>query len=408
MAGFVLEKVLGNYDLLGNYEIQVIPLLSVVITVGLILAKLFSSPKPKVPEAKKAASNFYNRQTGYNLENIKPMSSDFIWDQTPALKSYPFKDAEYKLTMAIKRLDPQDWLLIEPTYKKTIDTKWKIVNNAHPSYPEDKDLHGSSVFVTPEVIPAITEFYDIVTTYVCQKYPMYFKRVGDKIYNEITKEYIPGFATETTDCDEAKSYLLNLVKTIEEDFIILLKDPAHQNEEDEYYFKGGTFAFAAGFNPADRFNRPLSFVHHPIPGYESKLKTSMNRFFNRIQKGQFVTRSNFSIQTHDLYYVDDQNKGHNKAKETTIVPLREEEADFDKIFYRSERQVLTRLPKSGAVIFSIRTYLEPLSELKKEGPEVSHRLAGAVEKFPPDIAIYKNSVEWGDAVTSYLRKPLET
>ena len=61
------------------------------------------------------------------------------------------------------------------------------------------------------------------------------------------------------------------------------------------------FAFAAGFNPIDRFNTPLSFIHHPIPGYESKLKISMNRFFNRLSPGQFVTRLNFSIQTHNKF-----------------------------------------------------------------------------------------------------------
>lgn len=379
----------------------IIPLLSVLITTGFFISRFFKSKPVSKPTPLK--SNFYDGKGNYNPETIQSVGPDFVWDKTPGLKSYPFKDAEYKLTMGIRRVDPQDWLLIEPSYKKTIETKTKIVNNSHPSYPPDKDLHGSTVFVTPEVIPAIREFYDIVVNYMCKKYPMYFMKNNGMIHNGITGEEIPVSASDMKDTD-AKKYLLDLSKTIEEDFIILLKDPDHQGEEDEYYFKGGIFAFAAGFNPADRFNKPLSFVHHPIPGYESKLKMSMNRFFNRIQKGQFVTRSNFSVQTHDLYYVDDQNKGHNKAKETVIVPLREEDLDFNQVFYRSERQVLTRLPKSNAVVFSIRTYLEPLSEFKKGGPEVCQRLAGAVEKFPPDIAIYKNSVEWGDAVKSYLRR----
>lgn len=388
------------------YETHTLTFFSVLVTTGLIIAKLFkdfNSPKGITTNSKATKNNLYDKQKSYDPDLIKSVGNDFIWDKTPGLKSYPFKDAEYKLTMGIRRLEPQDWLLIEPSYKKNLETKWKIVTNSHEAYPKDKDLQASTVFVTPEAIPAIEEFYDIVINYMCKKYPMYFEKVGDKVHNKITNEMVA--SSTSPDQKDPKQYLFDLVKVIEEDFIILLKDPDHQGEDDEYYFKGGIFGFASGFNPGDRFNKPLSFVHHPIPGYETKLKTSMNRFFNRIQKSQFVTRNNFTVQTHDLHYVDDQNKGHNKAKGTVVIPLKEEELDFDnQVFYRSERQVLTRLPKSNAVIFSIRTYLEPMSQFKQNGVEVSERLAGAIEKMPPDLAIYKNSVEWGQAVSSYLRR----
>ena len=340
----------------------------------------------------------------YVAPQIKSVAADFVWDKCDALKSYPFKNGAYKLTMGIRNLDPQDWLLIEPTYMDRINNKIKIVNNEHEDYPPDKDIRSSSVFVTPEAVPAIREFYDIVVNYICDKYPMYFSRDGDKVHNGITGRSIPASST-VDEKISASQYLDFLVETIEEDFIILLKDPSRENEKDgtEYFFKGGVFAFAAGFDPADRFNMPLSFIHHPIPGYEEKLKLSMNRYFSRIKPGQFITRSNFSMQTHNKYYVDDQNKGHNLPDGSVQVPIDIKELDFEnQVHYRSERQTLTKLPKSQAVLFTIRTYLLPLSEVKKEGKEVRERLIGAIKGLPEDISNYKRAGEWGPPVIEYL------
>ncbi len=334
---------------------------------------------------------------------VVAVSADFDWQREPPRKLYPFKDAPYKLTMGIQRLEAQDWLLIENTYAGRIAEKTRIVTNRHDGYPPDKDLAGSTVLVTEECTAAVREFYDTVIGYMCTKYPQYFVKKGAVVHNRITNDTVPlSAATEPP-----RSLLLALARTIEEDFIILTKDPRRANEADgtEYFFKGGIFAFAAGFDPRDRFDTPLLFIHHPIPGYESKLKLSMNRFFDRLAPGQFVTRSNFLVQTHNKFYVDDQNKGHNVPKGTQLQPLRREELDFDRqVHYRSERQVLTKLPQTGAVVFTIRTYLEPMSALKRQGPEVTQRFIGAIRGFPDDIAEYKRLVEWGPAVVAYLQE----
>ncbi|KAK6203618.1 uncharacterized protein RJT21DRAFT_28703 [Scheffersomyces amazonensis] len=358
-------------------------------------------------ESSKSSTKSTGKKVGlYDVDpskplEIKPVDSDFVWDKQPALKSYPFKNAAYKLTMAIKTLDPQDWLLIEPTYLSRLEVKSKIIHNKHEDYPADKDLRSSTVFVTDEAIPAIRETYNTIVNYMVVKYPMYFQKDGGIIHNLITKKDIPATSTGI----EPVKCLEYLTETIEEDIIILLTDPTKQNEENgtEYFFKAGVFAFAAGFDPRDRFNRPLTAVHERIPGYEEKMKVSMNRFFQRISPGQFVTRSNFSVQTHNKFYVDDANKGHNLPEDYVQQPIDIKDLDFDtQVHYRSERQVLTRLPETGAVLFTIRTYLTPLSEFKQDGKEVCERLIGAINGFPDDIRRYKAAGEWGPPVIQYL------
>lgn len=71
--------------------------------------------------------------------------------------------------------------------------------------------------------------------YLCDKYPTCFKRDGDTIHNLITDKTYPVTGTDPVKLQEY------LVGNIEEDFIILLKDPTREDEENgtEYFFKGG-------------------------------------------------------------------------------------------------------------------------------------------------------------------------
>lgn len=59
--------------------------------------------------------------------------------------------------------------------------------------------------------------------------------------------------------------------------------------------------------------------------------------------------------------------------------------DVARVRLRQERQSLRRLPRSGAVVFTIRTYLDPFTELAKESG-VPGRLASAIRSWPEDVA----------------------
>lgn len=326
---------------------------------------------------------------------VVPVAADFNWEKESPLKSYPFKDKPYRLTMGISKMDPQDWLLIEDSYKAELEEKMKILTNSHPKYPANKDLRGSTFFESPEADHAIREFYDIAVNYMCSKYPMYFKRDEKHVHNIITGDRIPSRSGNHTRVELQDA----LTRTIQEDFLILLKDPSRADEKygDEYFFKAGVFAFAAGFDPKDKFDKPLTSIHDPIPGYAEKLKKSMNRFFDRLGAYEIVTRSNFSVQTHDKFYVDNDNKGYHNDYSG-------EQPTFDEndLHYRSERQALTKLPESGAIVFTIRTYLHPFKDFAEKFPEDGIRLGGAIRHLPTDIATYKGAEKWGESAKSYL------
>lgn len=61
---------------------------------------------------------------------------------------------------------------------------------------------------------------------------------------------------------------------------------------------------------------------------------------------------------------------------------------IDDIHFRSERQTLRRLPRSGGILFTIRTYFLPIREICQE-KWVPGRLASGIRSWGDDVARYK-------------------
>ena len=73
---------------------------------------------------------------------------------------------------------------------------------------------------------------------------------------------------------------------------------------------------------------------------------------------------------------------------------------------RIELQTVTRLPKTKAILFSFKTYLYPLAELKEEGlgPQLADAIEGLKTGNAPSMWTYKGGVRWGKSVCTYLRQ----
>jgi alpha-1,2-mannosyltransferase len=62
-----------------------------------------------------------------------------------------------------------------------------------------------------------------------------------------------------------------------------------------------------------------------------------------------------------------------------------------------------RLPRSGGVVFTIRTYFHPVVDICKES-YVPGRLASAVRSWGDDVSKYKGRERYGDVLLEYLDK----
>lgn len=320
------------------------------------------------------------------LSHVKPVPDSFDWS-VPPKQIRPFVGKKtHNVTMGIQKLSktPEDWLLLENTYLKNTELRHLYSKNYFD--------HMMFAHNSPKVIAAVREFYDLSIGFMCQRYPKYFVKKGNIVHNRIREENIP-FPSRDLD----PMHLLRiLTSTIEEDILIMLKDDP-SNEGEEYILRANITGFPAGFDPAQNFNKPISFIHDPVPQYKSKLKLSMGRFFNRLEPSDLWMRHNWSVQTHKSHFSLSSNHAYGeKVKELSI-----DEIDFDEgAFLRVERQILTRLPKLRANIMTVRTYLTPLKQIKEEG--LQEELCIAIDGLPDDLAYYKKRDAWGPAVKTFM------
>jgi hypothetical protein len=147
---------------------------------------------------------------------------------------------------------------------------------------------------------------------------------------------------------------------------------------------------------------------------------SMERFFQRLAVDKPVARNNYFFQVvkpqspDGIEEIDPEELGwaesshgpedafshtHPAHQPTRPTPTP------STVRLRTERQTLRRLPRTGAILFTIRTYLTPVDKLAKE-PGVARRLASALRGWGEDIGAYKGKANggWWDVVLDYLDK----
>ncbi len=134
--------------------------------------------------------------------------------------------------------------------------------------------------------------------------------------------------------------LLTLGRLVQEDFCIL------QKQGDEHVLTGAVLCFPASWTLSEKFMRPLIAIHDGVEGYDDGIARRVQRLFDGVKAGKPMWRFNA------LWYRDSELHQPRSFLQRRVQPD-QKAAEF----LRSERQCILRLPQSGAVVFSIHTYV---------------------------------------------------
>ena len=127
-------------------------------------------------------------------------------------------------------------------------------------------------------------------------------------------------------------------RLVQQDLCIL------ERQGEEYLLTGGALCFPASWSLHEKMGRNLVAIHAPIPAYSDDIAKRVGRLFAAIQPGRFLWRANYLLyESPDLFQPRRTQARRNPGQE----------------YIRVERQVLTKLPKTGAVIFGIHSLVLP-------------------------------------------------
>lgn len=217
---------------------------------------------------------------------------------------------------------------------------------------------GEKVYVTlPESKEAQAEFHQLLLEHLLSDHKDYYHSDESHLYFSSSHRWNLGDNT-----------LWNDSLWAQEDICLLEPDSKG------YRLTAASVCSPSNWKLEDKIGRSLDDIHGPIPDYNKQLALQVNRFFDRIKVNRPVWRLNWSIQPHNhLDWREEYN--------STITSETE-------LFWRVERQTLRRLPKTGAVIFTIRVYLHSFN-LLIETPGFIDGIQNNLKCLPETLLNYK-------------------
>lgn len=181
-------------------------------------------------------------------------------------------------------------------------------------------------------------------------------------------------------------------RLVPEDLLLLAPRPREDASEIlDWCLVAAALAFPAHWVLADKMGRPLAGIHEPVPHYGEQLEAPMDRFFTRMQVGPISHRWNWSVVTTDQLFTPHR---------TRRTPLGQG-AGINDIFLRMESQTLRKLAESGQILFTIRTYVEPLGRWAAI-PGALESLVEMLELMTLQMRDYKGVELFEDALKAHI------
>jgi hypothetical protein len=140
--------------------------------------------------------------------------------------------------------------------------------------------------------------------------------------------------------------------------------------------------------------------HAPVPlAHQAGVFDRALKFLLNMQHGRPVRRLNWTMTINSRLDTSPENYHKWGIDRTTVTP----ENVGDKVHLRVELQGLWRLPRSNAILFSIRCYMIKMRELVTV-PKWGRRLPRVLRTLPDEIADYKGLTRYRQTTIDWLSK----
>lgn len=293
--------------------------------------------------------------------------------------------------MGLRSMHWDEWIELDNHYLKFhADKKHRIAERGPKCCKTDTS--------DPRVFDGAVELLEELADYLPQRYPTMFRKTPVGIDNIVTNETLDIRKTHLTYNGLPEDPMQLCARLIQDDVAIMFEQP-----DGQYYLLAGAILLAGFWRLEDKFGLCLDDIHTSgeVPGFEQKLQKGMNNFFRRVQPPSPVLRNNYFIQVDDNLAWSESIGPEDGGEGSIGWFTAEKNKAIEKHYFRSERQSLRRLPRSGGVVFTIRTYFCPIVEIAEE-PYVPGRLASAVRSWSEDVSRYKGKERYGDVLLRYL------
>ena len=273
-------------------------------------------------------------------------------------------------SIGLAALDPSRWIDVAGDLDAYLDEKRRLLA-AHPAQVW-QEIEGSTA--------AQQEALDLVLDHLLTDHAALYRRSGTLV--EVSDRKVD-LADGTIPALQKAGFL------IADDLVVLEKKDAG------WTITAGFVAFPSGWSLPEKAGLPMEGVHAHVPGFQAGTRnaTLVNRIFDNLRPDLPAIRFNWSIYPEgELYWPPERG-----ARADRENPLARNH------FIRIERQTLRRLPRTGAILFTIRIDQDPLGLLRRPGNSaLANALAAKLRELTQEQLAYKGMTARRDALLAYL------
>ena len=286
----------------------------------------------------------------------------------------PYMAESFRVGMGLFPLNLKDWIEPDPKMVVELAEKERLL----------REQFSEVFIVQPEAQEGSQEVLDLLVGHLPARFPSLYQRDGGILRNTVTQQ---GW-----NITQSERHPLDLAgRLVQEDLCLMKKDL----DSDVYRLVGASLCFPTRWSLAEKMGKSLGMIHHPTPGYQEHLDSTMDRFFARMKVAKPVWRLNWGIVDDPTLF---QSTGHSQGGFRSDITA---ENAGQKLWLRIERQTLRRLPCSQDILFTIRIYVKPLTHLLAY-PDRAAAMARALRSLPEWWLLYKSLPAFLDAVLGWL------
>ncbi|KPF46307.1 DUF3445 domain-containing protein [Rhizobium sp. AAP43] len=266
----------------------------------------------------------------------------------------PYASTTRPFTIGLSALAPERWITPDADLPHYLAEKHHL-----------EATRLDEVFrATEDSLPAQRECLYALVAHLEQDHPHVYQRTDNHL--RMADHVVDLF-------DETIPPLLRAGMLVQDDLVIMMK------RETGWSIAAAHLSFPSSWRLAEKFDRPMEAVHEHVPGFEAGTRNAVmiNRIFDNLLPGQPAERFNWSINWKEKLFHPETGRNDTADPKDAVI--------------RVERQTLTKLPESGAIVFTIRIYLDPVRLFAQhaEGPRLAAELARQLEALTEAQLAYK-------------------
>jgi hypothetical protein len=311
---------------------------------------------------------------------------------------FPLDGKPFRLTMGLRGVPESEWILDRPDWAQHLALKHQVLAE-----------HHSEVFAAlPEAHPGSRELLTTLMRHLSEFLPHRVKFIRGQRARDGAGDVVAVIDTATGIRTNLADWhpLDAAARLVPDDLTVQIRD------EREWLLVGASVAFPSRWVLAEKVGLGLDAVHDPVPGYDEALRPAMTGTFDKLRVDRIVERVNWTIPD-DPTLFQPVPPGRRHQADAIGAPavssgpnqgLRPDDV-VAGLYLRIERQTVRLLPNSGAAIFTIGTYVDPLAALASDR-EALRALVSTLPTVPQANLAYKGIVHAAPGIEAWAKARL--